>query len=49
MLKLLWKRGKMCLRLARLLIYNRIEYDSINFILGEKFSSYKQLKEKISA
>ena len=26
-----------------------VECDSVNFILGEKFSSYEQLKEKISA
>ena len=26
-----------------------VECDSVNFILGEKLSSYEQLKEKISA
>ena len=26
-----------------------VECDSVNFILGEKFSSYEQLKEKINA
>ena len=26
-----------------------VECDSVNFVLGEKFSSYEQLKEKITA
>jgi len=28
---------------------SEVEYDSMNFVVGEKFSSYQQLEEKITA
>ena len=29
--------------------FSEVEYGSVNFVVGEKFSSYEQLEEKITA